>query len=194
MLNQIMNDLTHYLKTRRSSLSISLEEPGPSDSQVRELVEIASRVPDHGKLAPWRFVLWPADVRKDMHGRLIELLDASDHLDDKPKKAKGTDKLLHAPCVIAVISTATDHPKVPKWEQVLSAGAACMNMLIAANGQGFEAQWLTAWYVYEDNAREILGLSGEENIAGIIHIGSSTTPKAERPRPEIDDVFSVRGG
>jgi len=111
---------------------------------------------------------------------------------DVDKQKKSTDKLLHAPCVISVISTATEHPKIPIWEQELSAGAACMKLLMAANSFDFEAQWLTAWYVYEPAAQDILQLQDNERLAGIIHIGSSSTPKNERPRPDLDKIFSIR--
>lgn len=187
-----MNDLNNYMLTRRSSLSLSLEEPGPSADQISQIVTIAARVPDHGKLAPWRFELWTKSARERMHTELSDLLNGMAGIDDVPKKQKGTDKLLHAPCLLAVISQADEHPKIPVWEQHLSVGAACMNCLIAANSLGFEAQWLTAWYVYEDAARSIMGLSENEKIAGLIHIGSSTTPKNERPRPDVASIFSVK--
>jgi len=185
-----MTSLQNYLKSRRSSLSLSLESPGPSEDEIQMIVSMASRVPDHGKLAPWRFELWPADERAIMHKGLIALLDEG--AEDAAKMRAGTDKLLHAPCVIAIISTAEEHPKIPIWEQHLSAGAACMKALMAANSLGYEAQWLTAWYVYEDRARDLLGLKSEERIAGIIHIGTSNTPKSERPRPELSDIFTIR--
>ena len=187
-----MTDLTNYMKTRRSSLSLTLEEPGPDADQLRTILEIATRVPDHGKLAPWRFELWPMPVRQKLHDALQDFLQATPDIPDQEKKRQGTQKLLHAPCVLVVISTAGEHPKIPVWEQHLSTGAVCMNTLIAANSLGFEAQWLTAWYPYEERARHILGLQSGEKIAGIIHIGSSSVPKSERPRPEIDAHFSIR--
>lgn len=187
-----MNELIQHLKTRRSSLSMTLENPGPNDDAIRSMVEIAARVPDHGKLAPWRFEIWNPNARQNMHESLIELLEQRLDLPDRENLAKGTDKLLHAPCVIAVISRAKEHPKIPVWEQTLSAGAACMNLLHAANAHGFEAQWLTAWYLYEEDARSILKLEENEQVAGIIHIGSSTIPKTERPRPDIDVILSTR--
>ena len=187
-----MDDLTHYMKTRRSSLSMTLVEPGPDDAQLHTILEIATRVPDHGKLAPWRFVLWTPQARATMHKDLLTLLASKPDIPDAPKKQQGTAKLLHAPCVLAVISTAAEHPKIPLWEQHLSIGAVCMNTIIAANAQGFEAQWLTAWYVYDDDARDILQLQNGERVAGIIHIGSSDIAKNERPRPDIDAHFSTR--
>ncbi len=187
-----MHDLKSYLQTRRSSLSMSLEEPGPDQAQLRAILEIAARVPDHGKLAPWRFVLWPRNVRTTMHRNLLALLEGMEDVPDIGKLTQGTDKLLHAPVVVAVISRAAEHPKIPLWEQHLSAGAVCMSLLMAANAHGFEAQWLTAWYVYSDATRDILQLEEGERIAGIIHIGTSSTPKSERSRPELQDIFSIR--
>ncbi|MEL6751804.1 MAG: nitroreductase [Pseudomonadota bacterium] len=183
-------DLSDYMHNRRSSLSLTLEEPGPDEAAIASIVTIASRVPDHGKLAPWRFELWPVALRQEMHGKLSVLIDEG--AEDKAKVQAGTDKLLHAPCVIAVVSTASEHPQIPEWEQVLSAGAACMNMLIAANAHGFEAQWLTAWYIYDERARDILGLYPGEQIAGLIHIGTNNTAKTERPRPALNEIYSVR--
>ncbi len=187
-----MTDLTEYMKTRRSSLSLTLDPPGPDDTQLRTILHVATRVPDHGKLAPWRFELWPGPVRQKIHEDLLQLLAGLEDMPDREKQVQATRKLLHAPCVLVVISTAQAHPKIPIWEQHLSAGAACMNTLIASNSLGFEAQWLTAWYVYEDKARKILGLKDGEQIAGIIHIGTSEIAKSERPRPEIDNHFSIR--
>ena len=187
-----MIDLTQYMRTRRSSLSLTLEEPGPDADQLRTILEISTRVPDHGKLAPWRFELWPIDVRQQMHDQLQEVLKAATDIDDVEKKVQTTGKLLHAPCVLVVISTAAEHPKIPVWEQHLSTGAVCMNTLIAANSLGFEAQWLTAWFIYRAETRAILGLADGEQIAGIIHIGSSSVPKTERDRPDIDTLFSIR--
>ncbi len=187
-----MTSLTEYMKSRRSALSMTLEEPGPSSAEINTILEIASRVPDHGKLAPWRFVLWTPEARKNMHGKLTDLLKSKPEMEDAAKKQQGTDKLLHAPCVLGVISTAQEHPKIPIWEQHLSTGAVCMNALIAANSLGYEAQWLTAWYVYEHDADEILGLDEGERVAGILHVGSSPVSKNERPRPDIDSLFTIR--
>ena len=187
-----MNDIADYMLSRRSALSLALTEPGPSEEQLRTMVQIGARVPDHGKLAPWRFVHWSMEARRNIHRDLAGLLAARADVHDRAKLEKGTDKLLHGPAMIMVVSTAGEHPKIPEWEQILSGGAACMNLLIAANSMGFEAQWLTAWYVYDDEARDILQLEPGERVAGLIHIGSSQTPKSERPRPEIDTIFTQR--
>lgn len=187
-----MTTLQSYLENRRSALSMTLEEPGPSDDQVRTMLTIAARVPDHGKVAPWRFELWRSIFRQVLHDRLSAMIDTS--RPDAGKVQAGTDKLLHAPCMVAVISTAGPHETIPVWEQHLSAGASCMLLLEAANAFGFEAQWLTAWYIYDEEAATLLGLNPGEQVAGFIHIGSSTAAKTDRPRPDIADLFSIREG
>jgi nitroreductase len=183
-------DLLDHLRARRSSLSLTLEEPGPSAPQLADMLTIAARVPDHGKLEPWRFELWEPEARKRMHGELVALIDSK--AEDAAKLRGGTDKLLHAPSLVAVISQARAHEKIPEWEQTLSAGAVCLNLLHAANAQGFEAQWLTAWYIYDERAASVLSLEDGERIAGLIHIGSTSVAKTERPRPALDTIFSIR--
>ncbi|MEE9375209.1 MAG: nitroreductase [Rhizobiaceae bacterium] len=191
-----MNELLEYMKSRRSSLSLTLEEPGPNETELRTILEIASRVPDHGKLAPWRFVLWTPTFREEVHKKLSQHLklkfDTGVEENERSKQQKGLDKILHAPCVIAVVSKAVDGVSVPCWEQELSAGAVCMNTLIAANALNFEAQWLTGWFIYDEDAKPILGLDGTERIAGLIHIGTSKIVKSERPRPDVSQIFTVR--
>jgi len=129
--------------------------------------------------------------RERLHAALSGMLDegASKTGEDLSKLRQQTDKLLHGPTLLVCISTANQHSKIPIWEQHLSAGAACMNTLHAANAHGFEAQWLTAWFVYDDSATSLLGLAPHETIAGLIHIGSTNVEKKERPRPELDSVF-----
>ncbi|MEM1038639.1 MAG: nitroreductase [Pseudomonadota bacterium] len=185
-------DLMTYLKTRRSSLSLTLEAPGPSREQIEEIVTVASRVPDHGKLAPWRFEAWSTKRREALHAALSQHLHINqDRMDgeDTGKLQQQTDKLLHGPTLLVCVSTAKDHPKIPLWEQHLSAGAACMNTLMAANALGFEAQWLTAWYVYDETTAPVLGLGDGERIAGLIHIGSTNGAKSERPRPPLETIL-----
>ncbi|MEM9733786.1 MAG: nitroreductase [Pseudomonadota bacterium] len=185
----MMTAVADYMRTRRSTMSMLLEEPGPNEEQLKDIVSIATRVPDHGKLAPWRLELWPMEMREELNTKLLDFLGDGD---DVAKERARTAKILHAPCLVAVISTAAEHPAIPVWEQELSAGAVCMNMLIAANAHGFEAQWLTNWFVYNDEVKPLLGLGADERIAGLMHIGTSNAPKTDRDRPALDDVFSVR--
>lgn len=189
-----MTELLDHLRTRRSALSLTLEEPGPDAEQLKDILTIAARVPDHGKLAPWRFENWTPDYRERLHRSLHDLLESRPDVPDRDKLKKGTDKLLHGPCAIAVISTPAEHPKIPVWEQILSAGAVCLNMLHAANAHGFEAQWLTGWYIYDDEGRGLLKLKDNERVAGLIHIGTSSAAKSDRDRPDIDAITTIREG
>ncbi len=186
-----MNDIFRFLQTRRSALALTMVEPAPDAEQIRLMVKLASRVPDHGKLAPWRFVEYSVASRNRLG---LALREISDGLDDAPG-IKSRDKQIssfeNAPLVIGVISCPVESPKVPKWEQVLSTGAACMQLLTAANALGFEAQWLSGFYMFNKNAAELLGLNCSERLAGMIHIGSSSVAKMERTRPDIDDIFSI---
>jgi nitroreductase len=173
-----------FLKTRKSASVKAMAEPGPSPAEIREILEIAVRVPDHGKLTPWRFILFEGDARARMgdhfRNRWHEL--HPDH---------GEDVLgfhgalfLRAPLVIAVVSCAAPHPKIPEWEQTLSAAAVCMNMLLAAGALGIGAQWQTDWPAYDGKIAEIIGLAGHERIAGFVYFGTPTAPLEERPRPD----------
>ena len=185
-------DLRTYLATRRSSLSVTLDPPGPDRNVLQAMLQTAARTPDHGKLAPWRFEIWSPGFRQRLHIALTDHLDGRPDMDDRAKKRAGLDKLLHAPTLVAVVSTAAEHPKVPRWEQILSAGAVCMNLLHAAHAHGFGAQWLTAWYIYDEQARGLLPVAPAERIAGLIHIGTSGADKIERDRPELDALVTER--
>ncbi|WP_339741248.1 nitroreductase [uncultured Maricaulis sp.] len=171
------------LTRRRSTPAIGLTEPGPDASQVEHLLGIASRVPDHGKLAPWRFILFEGEARTSF-GMILGKVWAVKNPDATPDQTRcEQQRFERAPLVIAVISTVTEHHKIPLWEQELSAGAACQNLLIAASAMGFGAQWLTEWYAYDCDVKDALGLRSGERIAGYIYIGTSAGEVMERPRP-----------
>ena len=171
------------LTRRRSTPAIGLAEPGPDASQVEHLLGIASRVPDHGKLAPWRFILFEGEARTSF-GMILGKVWAVKNPDATPDQIRcEQQRFERAPLVIAVISTVTEHHKIPLWEQELSAGAACQNLLIAASAMGFGAQWLTEWYAYDCDVKDALGLRSGERIAGYIYIGTSAGEVMERPRP-----------
>jgi len=185
-----MNELTEYLKTRRSDLAMTLVEPAPNESEIETMITLASRVPDHGKLAPWRFVEYGFEDRKKLAENMGALSDQDADIDRKESRVKEISRFQSAPLVIGVISTATAHPKVPEWEQVLSAGAATMQLLIAANALGYGSQWLTGWYTRDVNVLKLLGVSDNEQVAGMVHIGSPSAQKTERTRPELSDIYS----
>jgi len=174
------------LLTRRSVLARDLTEPGPNPQQIEQILAVAHRVPDHGKIGPWRFVLFQGQARVDFGQHLAKFF-----LQDNPDTTSKCiqfeqERLLRAPLIISVISSPAEH-KVPEWEQVLSCGAACQNILHAAQALGFGAQWLTEWYAYHDKINALLSLSENEKIAGFIYIGSVEQAPNERQRPPLDE-------
>jgi nitroreductase len=182
------------LSTRRSVPPLALGAPGPSADQLDRLLTIGARVPDHGKLAPWRFIIFEGAGRIAA-GELIARAFSADHPDADPERVELERKrLAHAPLVIGVVSCAAPHVKIPEWEQVLSAGAVCMNLVTAATAMGFGASWLTQWYSYDRRVLEGLGLAPHEKIAGFIHIGKSPGAPEERVRPSLSSITSRHQG
>jgi nitroreductase len=182
--------LAEYLKTRRSIPAFQMRDPGPQKAEIVEMLRLASRVPDHGKLAPWRFIVYQGDVRGRISIELSAIAKA-----DKPDMAADMVKVeetrfTRAPVVVAVVSTAAPHFKIPEWEQIMSAGAVCLNLLMAANSMGYVSNWLTEWMAFDERAYPILGVKPGERIAGFIHIGSTDFPVTDRPRPELADIVT----
>tara|TARA_R110000868_G_scaffold545_4_gene4053 strand:- start:7915 stop:8541 length:627 start_codon:yes stop_codon:yes gene_type:complete len=171
------------LTRRRSTPAIGLAAPGPDASQVEHLLGIAARVPDHGKLAPWRFILFEGDARSSFGTILGKVWTVKNPDATTDQTRFEQQRFERAPLVIAVISTVIEHHKIPLWEQELSAGAVCQNLLIAASAMGFGAQWLTEWYAYDPDIKDALGLRSGERIAGYIYVGTATDEVVERPRP-----------
>jgi nitroreductase len=177
------------LATRRSGKPRDMIAPGPSPDQLRTILEAAIRVPDHGKLAPWRFVIIGADQRD----RLAELLTTAYHA-EKPDAGRleieAMAQFAHqAPTLIVALSAPIAESKIPLWEQQLSVGAACMNLLTAAHAQGFVGSWLTGWPTYSDAVRDAFGRPSER-IAGFLFIGTSGRELDERPRPDFGQVVT----
>ncbi len=172
------------LGSRRSASPKAMGEPGPTDEQLSEILNAAVRVPDHGKLTPWRFVLFEGEARAKfgdaMKARWRELHPeyGEEALDFQ------RNMLLRAPVVIAVISTAAPHPKIPEWEQVLSAAAVCQTMLFAATTLGVGCAWNTDWMAYDAGMRKVMRLHPHEKVAGFIYLGTSTATLEDRPRPD----------
>lgn len=184
-MNQPALDL---LLKRRSVVANKLGPPGPTAEQLRTILTAAARVPDHKKLVPWRFILFQGEARE----RFGEVL-ASACRDNEPDVGETrlrteSERFLRAPVVVAVISSLVENPAVPEWEQVLSAGAACQNLLVAANAAGFSGQWITEWYAFDQKVCRALGLKAGERVAGFIYIGTARETPEERDRPNIDDI------
>lgn len=171
------------LSRRRSTVALAMNEPGPSAEQVDQLIAIASRVPDHGKLAPWRFIVFQGEARTRFGQILGQVFKAKTPNASEEQVAFEAGRFERAPLVIAVISSVTENHKIPEWEQILSAGAACQNLLIAASAMGFGAQWLTEWYAFDADVNAELGLGPSERIAGYLYVGSAEDEPVERVRP-----------
>ena len=183
-----MSDALKLLTTRRSFKPVELAGPAPSAAEIDQILTVASRVPDHGKLAPWRFIVFEGDARAAA-GDAIAAAFAAKYPDAKPEQVEAERKrLVRAPLVVAVVSRAAPHVKIPEWEQVLSAGAAAMNLVLAAHALGYGASWITEWYSYDRNVLDALGLAPHERIAGFVHIGRPPGPPEDRPRPPLSEI------
>jgi nitroreductase len=180
-----MPEALDLLKTRRSIKPMDLAGPGPSAAELETLLTVASRVPDHGKLTPWRFVVFEGDARLAA-GALIASTFKADHQEATAEQVEfERRRLARAPLVVAVVSRAAPHVKIPEWEQVLSAGAAAMNLVHAAHAMGFAASWITEWYAYDRRVLDALGLAPHERIAGFVHIGRPARGSEDRDRPPL---------
>ena len=185
-----MTDWLAALQTRRSVSARLLTGPAPDKAQIDTMLTIASRVPDHGKLAPWRFILIEGEARVTLGQKFADIASRSQGITEPDRLAVEQERLTRAPLVIAVVSKAAEHPKIPVWEQQLSAGAVCMNLLSAAGALGFGSCWLTEWMAYDEAARAAIGLEAAERIAGFIHIGHASETPADRPRPDLGQIVT----
>ena len=185
-----MPDALDLLLTRRSVKPADLTGPAPSAAQIDTLLTVASRVPDHGKLVPWRFIVFEGDGRF-VAGDAIAAAFRADHpqaaLDQITFERQG---LARAPLVIAVVSRSAPHVKIPEWEQLLSSGAAAMNLLNAAHAMGFAANWITEWYAYDRRVLDAIGLAPHERITAFVHIGTPVGPPQDRPRPPLATIVT----
>ena len=186
----LVPDALELLKTRRSVKPREMSSPGPSPADLETILTIGVRVPDHGKLAPWRFIIFEGDARVRA-GEIISGVfarknpNASSAEIDVEKR-----RLTDAPLVIGIVSFTKPHPKVPPWEQELSAGASAMNIVTAATALGYGACWLTGWFSFDRDVLDGLGLKAEEKLAGFIHIGTVSRPSEDRPRPALSDIVT----
>jgi nitroreductase len=187
----MFNDLTSpasLLATRRSGKPRDMIAPGPDAAQLEVILAAACRVPDHGKLAPWRMVIVGADRREALSDLLVGAYRA-----EKPEAGRleleAMAQFSHqAPALVVVLSAPVIGSKIPEWEQELSAGAACMQLLNAVHAQGFVGSWLTGWPAYSDQVRDAFG-DASMRIAGFIFIGSPGRALEERPRPDASDII-----
>jgi nitroreductase len=186
-LNQAAPDTMELLLSRRSGSAKAMTGPGPDAEQLRHILAAAVRVPDHGKLAPWRFLLFEGEGRERMGAVLAEAIQTE--RDITPERvAQERARFLRAPLVIGVVSRSREQIPIPLWEQQLSAGAVCQTILIAAHALGFVANWISEWCAYHPLVLERLGLKPGERIAGYIYLGHPAVPLEDRPRPDVDAI------
>ncbi len=182
------SSILSFLRSRKSASAKAMTGPGPTREELSAILDMAVRVPDHGKLAPWRFIVFDGAARAEVGDAFAEAWHQN-------HPGHGTEMLdfqrnlfLRAPIIVTVVSTATQHAKIPVWEQQMSAGALCFNLELAAMAMGFDVQWQTDWIAYDKAAKVAMGIVAEENVAGIIYIGKSSVPLEDRPRPETATI------
>lgn len=183
----VLNDtssIRSLLSSRKSASAKAMAAPGPTPAQLSEILNYAVRVPDHGKLTPWRFIVFEGEARAKFGDAMVARWRVL-----HPEHGENTLKFVHglflrAPTVVGVISTAQPHPKIPEWEQQLSAAAVCQTMLFAATALGIGCQWMTDWIVYDPEMAKVMGLAPHEKVAGFIYLGTSTETLEDRPRPD----------
>jgi nitroreductase len=190
----ILNEVRDYLLTRRSVTMPFLAEPGPDAGELTQMLTIATRVPDHGKLAPWRLITYAGPARQRAGDMLASLVAAREPEVDETRLDKERNQFLPAPLTVGVLSTAQPHPKIPEFEQILSAGNVAFNLVHAANAFGFGAHWVTRWFAYDDEAAQMLGAREGERFVGFVHIGTPKTRLEERDRPKLEDVVTAWEG
>lgn len=184
--------VSDFLKNRRSNLAKLMGGEGPNAEQLEEFLTIAARVPDHRKLAPWRFVIFQGQARADFGQHIASAFMKGNPKSPADRAIFEGQRFLRAPLVVGVISSPKECARgTPEWEQVLSSGAVCYNLCLAAQAGGFGAQWLTEWYAYDTDVQKALGLSTEEKVAGFIYIGTPEAPSTERARPDVKSLAST---
>jgi len=189
-LNIAVPGAIELLLSRRSGSAKAMTGPGPDDRQLETILSAASRVPDHGKLFPWRFIVISGEARKRMGELLVHALQADGPGLSPEREATERGRFLRAPVIVCVVSRVREAIPIPVWEQILSAGAACQTMLTASHALGFVANWITEWPAYHPIVKERIGLKPGERVAGFVYIGTSSVPLEERVRPGLDSIVT----
>ncbi|MEE2998419.1 MAG: nitroreductase [Pseudomonadota bacterium] len=192
MLNNVRNPIIDFLRSRRSVVAANLSEPGPNHEELNSILEIGLRVPDHSRCGPWRIQI----VRKEGQVKLGELYASLFTKEDENPTQEKIDYWRSRPQSAPILLAITCYPneeklhKIPLWEQILSGGALCQNILNAAHALGYSAQWLTEWPAYHKDVKKILGHEEEIEIYGFIFIGTAIEPPKERKRISAEEVVS----
>jgi len=183
-----------FMLNRSSPPIQELHDPAPGDAEIAAILTVASRVPDHGRLEPWRFILYRGDARVEIGKKLAALAEQREGPLPEGRKAQELTRFSRAPLVIGVVSIQREHPKIPQWEMFLSGGMAAMNLMIAANALGYGTNMITNWYSDVPEGRAILGLAPLERVIGFVHIGTYSGAPMERPRPDVSKLYTDYSG
>jgi nitroreductase len=189
-LNRPAPHALDLLLSRRSGSAKAMTGPGPSAEELRLILTAGARVPDHKKLFPWRFIVFEGDGRKRMGELLAKITLEDDPKASEERIAMERYRFQRAPVIVGVVSRVRENIPIPTWEQELSAGAVCQNMLIAAHAMGYVGNWLTEWCAFDPKVRDGLGLKSGERIAGFLYFGKPVEPLEERVRPNLDDLIT----
>jgi nitroreductase len=185
--NPVLRD---YLSKRRSVGMAFLREPGPNPDELDDLLTMATRVPDHGKFAPWRLIVIDGEARAEIGERLAAIVKRRNPAVEEAALDVERRQFLPAPLTVGVVLSPKPNPKAPEIEQLLSAGNVCFNLVHAAHALGFAASWVTRWYCFDTEAQQMLGARGGERFVGVVHIGTPIIVPDERDRPRLADVVS----
>ncbi len=189
-LNRPAPQTLDLLLSRRSGSAKAMTGPGPNAEELRTILTAGARVPDHKKLFPWRFILFEGDGRKRMGELLAKITLEEEPRASEERIAMERHRFQRAPVVVGVVSRVRENIPIPVWEQELSAGAVCQNMLLAAHALGYVANWLTEWCAFHPQVKDELGLKPGERVAGFIYIGKPAEPLEERVRPDLDTIVT----
>jgi len=193
-VTKLATPIIDFMLSRISPPIHELKEPAPSDAEIETMIRVATRVPDHGRLEPWRFILYRGEARQRVGAMLAELAEKREGPLPEGRRNQELARFSRAPLVIGVVSSPKDHPKIPEWEMFLSGGAAAMSLVLAANALGYSSNWITNWYSDTEEGRRILGLAPQERVIGFVHIGTFEGSVLERPRPDVSKTYADYSG
>ncbi len=183
-----------FLLARKSVPISELREPGPNEEEIATILKAATRVPDHGRLTPWRFILYRGEARVKVGEHLAALAEEREGPLAEARRQQELTRFSRAPLVVGVVHVPRESRKIPQWEMFLSGGIAAMNLALAANALGYGTNLITNWYSDTEEGRRLLGLAPEERVIGFVHIGTSDVEVPERPRPDPASLVSDYSG
>jgi nitroreductase len=190
----VASPVIDFMLSRISPPIQELKEPGPSDAEIETMIRVATHVPDHGRLEPWRFILYRGTAREKVGELLADLAEKREGPLTEVRRHQERTRFSRAPLVIGVVSSPKEHPKIPQWEMFLSGGAAAMSLVYAANALGYATNWITNWYSDTEEGRRLLGLAPQERVVGFVHIGTFDGTVPERPRADVAAIVQDYAG